>query len=526
MDLGTRHRAVHTAAGVPSTRQPSIVPYLGLRARTHGDAPFLTAVSRRGEPTTITYRQLDFLTSRIAARLSRELDLVPGEVVAVLPVNDASSVVGLLSLLRAGCAVLVLSPTDPVARLDEQVRARAATRVLRSPEVPDDVYPDAVTFPGIESVVEDEPTLTAAPEPLSDSLFFGTSGSTAASKLVAQSHRNIVANAESAGRHHDLRPGDVFLGCLPIHHVNGLHFTIFATLVNGTHAVLAHAFDPLRYPKLLERFRPRIASVVPTILEALLETWRNPSLPVGFDYFVSAAAPLTAVTARAVLDKWGARVLQGYGLTETTNFSTTMPTGLSDQEYRRLMVDVDTPSIGVSFDCNEVAVLDQDGRPVPPGGTGELCMRGSNVMNRYAGNAEATDEAFRHGWFHSQDLGVALEDAASGRTYFVITGRSKNIAKVGGESVSLDEMDRVLRAIPGVLDAACVRTPSRFLGEEIIAAVVLDQRVTEHEIRDHLRRSFAESVLPRRIARLDRLPRTSTGKIRRPDLAAYLTSER
>src|SRR6185436_14333281 len=110
-----------------------------------------------------------------------------------------------------------------------------------------------------------------------------------------------------------------------------------------------------------------------------------------------------ARTCGQVLDRLGVRVLQGYGLTETTNFSTTMPRGLSDARYRELMVDAAIPSIGVAVHGNEVAVLRPDGTRADPGEIGELCMRGHNVMLGYT-DPEATERVFEGGWFHSGDL--------------------------------------------------------------------------------------------------------------------------
>lgn len=150
-------------------------------------------------------------------------------------------------------------------------------------------------------------------DPWSDALYIGTSGSTAASKIVAQSHLNGAANAAGLIAHRCLRPGDRLLGCLPIHHVNGLHFTVFGALAAGAHVLLADVFHPFTYPRLLDGFQPRVASVVPSILEALHRSWRLPAPPPRLEYFVSAAAPLTAGIAGAVLDRIGVPVLQGYG---------------------------------------------------------------------------------------------------------------------------------------------------------------------------------------------------------------------
>jgi acyl-CoA synthetase (AMP-forming)/AMP-acid ligase II len=256
----------------------------------------------------------------------------------------------------------------------------------------------------------------------------------------------------------------------------------------------------------------------------LAGTWRGAGPPSELAYFLSAAAPLTARTARAVVDRLGVPVIQGYGLTETTNFSTTVPVDLPPATYRKLVLDADIPSIGTALDGNEVEVLTSGGEPADIGEVGEICMRGHNVMSRYAANPEATEEAFRGGWFHSGDIGFAVDDGAGSR-FFVVTGRAKNIAKVRGESVSLDEMDRVLRAVPEIVDAACVAIPHRLLGEEIVAAVVMSgSSGREVDLRRHLSATFSEAVLPRRIVTVESLPRTPTGKIRRRELAASVAS--
>ena len=503
----------------------SVLTYLERAAAERGDAPYLTVVAADGAVTTLSYRRLDRDTRRLAHWVARETGVPAAEPVGLLPVNDVASVLGLFGLLRAGHPVLMLNPADPPARLAQQRDALGVRVVLRGPRVADDQLPGSLLLPDPARLPDPSGTWTApAPEPGADVLYFGTSGSTAASKIVAQTHANAVANAEAVRRHHRLVPGDRLLGCLPVHHVNGVHFTLIGALAAGAHTVLAERFHPFDYPRLLERHRPRIASVVPSVLDALVESWRRPRLPGDFDYFVSAAAPLSAVTARAVWDRLGARVVQGYGLTETVNFSTTMPVDLDEAAYRRLMLRTDRPPVGVAVPGNEVAVLLPDGSPAAPGQIGEVCMRGHNVMSRYVGNAEATADAFRGGWFHSGDQGYVTVDEETGHRLHVLTGRLKNIAKVRGETVSLEEMERVLRQVPEVRDAACSTVPDPVTGESVVAAVVTSGEVPDTRLYAWLARHFAAAVLPSRITRMDRIPRTPTGKILRPQLRALLSA--
>jgi acyl-CoA synthetase (AMP-forming)/AMP-acid ligase II len=519
----------HTYGGAPFGSRlpiiPSIPDLLRRRARVQGAAPFVTEVSAGGEATTLTFAEAESRSAALAGWLRGEAGVRPGDVVGLIAANDLASITAVFAILRLGCSVLFLNRADPPARIAQQTGALAARVVVRSPAVHEAGGAAALPLRAGWAPAGGAPGAETPADPLADAFFFGTSGSTAASKLVAQAHYNAAVNAEAVRRHHRIGPRDVLLAVLPLHHVNALHLTLFGTLAGGAHVVFAHAFDPFGYARLLERFAPRIASVAPSLLEALLATWRGRALPGGFGYFVSAAAPLAARTARGVSERMGARVMQGYGLTETVNFSTTLPPDLSADAYRRLMLDAEIPSVGVALYGNEVAVLGPDGARVPPGVVGEVCIRGHNVMMRYAGNPEATAEAFRGGWFHTQDLGYETGAGAGARRYLVLTGRTRNIAKVRGESVSLDEMDRVMKGVPLVEDCAAVAVPDDLLGEKVVVGIVGPDPLSEAEVRAALAAAFPAAVLPRRIVRMDAIPRTPTGKILRPELARLLSAE-
>jgi acyl-CoA synthetase (AMP-forming)/AMP-acid ligase II len=495
------------------------------RVRVQHNDPCLTFVAGTGDALTLTYGELDRLSRRLAVWITRELDAASGTVFGLLPVADLDSAVAYVALLRAGCPVLVLNPGDPAQRVAQQTESLQPRAILAGPRVNVAEGLDAIRLPNPHSLPEPcTPWVDPLLDPDTDALYFGTSGSTAASKIVAQSHYNAAVNADAVSRHHGLRRGHRFLGCLPVHHVNGVHFSLLGTLASGAHAIIAEDFDMFQYPRLIETYRPHIASVVPSILELLAETWRRPAIPSDFRYFVSAAAALTTSTVRSVTDRFGVRVLQGYGLTETTNFSATMPRDLSESLYRRLALECDIPSIGSAFHGNEVAVLAPDGSVLPAGQQGEICMRGHNVMTRYVNNPQATEDAFADGWFHSQDLGFEIRDKDSGLSFFVVTGRTKNIAKVRGKAVSLEEMERSLCADPGVRDAACVAVADRFLGESLLALVVpRGDGAGDQELRARLAAQFDRVLLPAQFLRVAKIPRTATGKILRPELAAYVS---
>jgi acyl-CoA synthetase (AMP-forming)/AMP-acid ligase II len=518
--------AAHLFHGRPFGSEPVPVLVTALvhaQALRRGATPYLTAVSGRGVEQILSYRDLDLLSGRLAAWFRSRADAGLEKVIALSPTNDISSVLAIFALLRSGATMLLLNPTDPPARKQLQVDAAGAIAAFRGPGCDEALFPRSEMLPAADAL-PDAPFRPPVISPGACSFLIGTSGSTAASKLVAQMHANAAANAAAAVAHHRLTADDRFLGCLPIHHVNGLHFTLFANLSAGSHVILLEKFEPFSYLPLIERYRPRIASVVPSLLEALVAAHRGHELPDSFGYFVSAAAPLPATTARRVMQSLRRRIVQGYGLTETTNFSCTLPPDMSDVLYRRLVLDADIPSVGTALG-NEVAILAPDGTRLPSNTHGEICMRGHNVMRGYAGNDEATAEAFRHGWFHSLDLGFELQDPDDGRSYFVITGRAKNMVKVRGETVSLDEIDAALRSMPGVIDAACVARPHQLYGEVIVVAVVESEPLTDADIRAHLGRHLSPAAQPASIVRRSAIPRTATGKIRRGDLAEQLQTE-
>jgi acyl-CoA synthetase (AMP-forming)/AMP-acid ligase II len=490
---------------------PLIVDQVARHAAERPDSPWLIAPN---EDAQLTFAEAEERSASIAGWLLAQ-GLASGSLVTLAPRNDIASALALLGLLRAGICPLLVNPTEPKARLAE-ILAEFRTEALIAPSPASALVESSLVIP-------DKLTHSAAPalpiqRPMDAALLFGTSGSTSVSKIVRQSHLALSANAEALRRHHGLAPGVRLLGCLPVHHVNGCHFSLFATLWAGATTILLERFEIGSFHDAARAERPLLASVVPTILEALV--CDGTRMPEDFGYFVSAAASLASRTAQALNEQLGSRVLQGYGLTETTNFSCTMPRGLGDASYRRLTCDSEIPSIGPALFGNEVAALRPDGSRAGDGEIGEIAMRGFNVMLGYAGNRPATEDAFRDDWFHSGDLGYLRRDPVDGRDYLFITGRVKNIAKVMGLPVSLEEMERALLRLPGISDAACCAIPDRAMGDSVVAIVVAPAGIDRHRIDAFLEDWFSPFALPRRYVLVPAVPRSLTGKIIRRDVAS------
>jgi acyl-CoA synthetase (AMP-forming)/AMP-acid ligase II len=511
---------------VPAPEHATVTASLRRWAYAQPERPFLTWCSVEGETQVLTYGELDQRSRLLAATLVGELGghASRDAGLALVPGNDIPSVVAIFAALRAGIPCLLLAPTDPEPRLRSILARHSVAGVLRSPFLGEHVAGLAEAIPAASgpevAVAGDEPGPWPASRP---ALLFGTSGSTAASKLVVQSHRALTSNAEAMRRHHRMGPGTTVMGGLPIHHVNGVHLTLVAPLHAGAHVVLPQELSPFAYPSLLDTHRPHIASVVPSLVEAVVARSRGWRPTARLRYFVSAAAPLSQSLAQRVGQVLGMRVVQGYGLSETTNFSTMVPVDLSDDAYRAVALDAAIPSVGPPVHGNEVAILAEDGTVLGPGEQGEICMRGHNVMDGYAERPDLTAEAFRGGWFHSGDLGYWTAGPA-GKPFFHITGRSKNMAKVRGETVSLEEVERALLSIGSVVDAACVAVPHETWGEQIVALVVT-AAPDLLALRRELGRRLPAAAVPTDWRRLDAIPRTATGKLQRPRLVELVTTE-
>ncbi len=528
--LGPVHHLPGCPFGSGPVERTSIVGALARHARIRPDTPFLSELGDGAAAScrTFTYDQVHHRVQQRASLFTR-WGLQRGQRVGVLGSNSVEFVCAVLAVLEAGGVAVPLSPHDPQARIAANVEFTQVRWLLHDSAN----MALATSCPSVErtcslQAFEQEAAMLGEreqgeygpPKPTDAALIFFTSGTTAAPKAVVQSHYNVAQNAWGLAEHHGIEPGIRLLCILPLHHVNGLEFTCFAALVGGAHTVVSRGFDGLRFWSQVRAHGVHIISLVPNLLRMLADrpSLRGDPIPT-LRYAVSAAAPLSVDIARRVWERFGLRIVQGYGLSETTNFSCLLPTDLSDLEYERWMLGGQRPSVGPAMAGQEVQV--HDGQGVAPAGVeGEIVIRGHCVMSGYLHNIQATDEAFRGGWFHTGDLGYSLPDD-QGRHFIHVAGRLREIAKRSGAMVGLLEVDEVLASIPGVADAGTAAFVNSWVDEEIAAVVVLKDEATlsPEAIVDHCRRVLPFAAVPKAIDFVDAVPRTASGKIRRPEIS-------
>jgi acyl-CoA synthetase (AMP-forming)/AMP-acid ligase II len=349
-------------------------------------------------------------------------------------------------------------------------------------------------------------------DPAETALVLHTSGTTSRPKIVPLSHTNITASAYHIGQALALQPDDVCLNIMPLFHIHGLIGAVLSSLAAGATVSCTPGFNALKFFQWFDEVRPSWYSAVPTMHQAILtRAPRNAEIIKSGRLRVirSSSASLPPQVMTELEAVFGAPVIESYGMTEASHQMASNP----------LPPHPRYPGCVGLAAGPEVAIMDPDGKLLPPGSLGEIVIRGRNVTTGYENNPAANASAFTDGWFHTGDQGV-LDDNG----YLRLTGRLKELINRGGEKVSPLEVDTVLMDHPAVAQVVTFAMPHPMLGEDVAAAVVLREglAVDERELRAFAAERMADFKVPRRIVFLDEIPKGATGKLQRIGLAQKL----
>lgn len=466
-----------------------------------------------------TYADLWLQVGFLAEHLTNDLGLQAGDRIATLTGNTPETVFLYLAAWCLGVTVVPINITEDDDRI-AFILEHAKVAVAFAP--PEQAY-RVTACPVVTRLRYDHcqrGVFNQTLPPETEALIVYTSGTTGAPKGVVLEHQNLLADAQGIAAWHGFTATDRAMLVLPIHHVNGIVVTLMTPLFTGGSIVLNKKFSASRFWKTVAEEKCTWCSVVPTILAFLCET--HPSgvpVPPNFRHFICGAGPLTTDLAKRFHETFGARVVHGYGLSETTCYSCFLPPDLDLDTYAHWMWGCGFPSIGIPLPENEMAVHDESGQALPENTRGELVIRGVNVMRAYYLRPEANAAAFTHGWFRSGDEGF-WRRGDEGRPYFFITGRLKELIIRGGVNYSPLEIDEVLSAIPGIKAAMAVGFENNFYGEEIGAYVQLEPgaTLTDTEILAACRATLPFNKAPKVVVFGDTFPVTSTGKYQRVKL--------
>jgi acyl-CoA synthetase (AMP-forming)/AMP-acid ligase II len=489
-------------------------------------SPSHIAVAVSGDGPVISYDQLRQQVGALVAQLHK-LGLGRGDRIAMALPNGLEMIVSFLAASSVGAA----APLNPAYRLDE-FKFYLEDTGARALIVPPTGSDEARAAAGdqtliIEADLDGDGQVRfsssgmaggmAVPAPASDypgddetALVLHTSGTTSRPKRVPLSHTNLKISARNVAETYQLSAEDVSLCVMPLFHVHGLVASTLATLFTGGTVVVPPRFNPLSFWSTVRDHRASWYSAVPTIHQVLLARSRGGARPAGAEHlrFIrSCSAALPAQMMADLEERFGAPVLEAYGMTEAAHQMASNPLPPAARKPGSV-----GPGTAVS-----IAILDEAGNLLPAGSTGEVSIKGPNVFSGYEGNAEATAASFSNGWFRTGDQGFLDNDG-----YLTLVGRIKELINRGGEKISPREIDEALLTHPAVAEAVCFGVPDRVYGEGVAAAVVLKSEATEAELIAHCRGAIADFKCPGVIYIVEAIPRTATGKIQRRNVAAEI----
>ena len=372
-----------------------------------------------------------------------------------------------------------------------------------------------VQYSGIESLTFAKQTsvhLTPT-QPNSPAVLIYTSGTTGVPKGALLSHKNVLSGGRNTALAHEVVSTDISFCVLPLYHINAEMVSIASALVSNSCVVTVGKFSVSNFWQIIEKYQCTWFSVVPTIINYLLnddfdvKTLNLKNLRFGR----SASAPLSPEVHKKFEKTFNVKIIETMGLTETAaQILSNPPSGGKHG------------SAGKAYG-NEVRIIDDQGNYLSAGTTGELVIKGDNVLLEYFKNEEATTGAFsKDGYFLTGDLGVEDDEG-----FFFITGRKKELIIKGGENISPREIDDTLYKHNAVLEACTFGIEDDNYGEEISACVYLkdDLVANEAELLDLCKADLGEYKTPRQIIFVDEpLPKGPSGKIQRLKIASQYRS--
>ena len=344
------------------------------------------------------------------------------------------------------------------------------------------------------------------------SMVLHTSGTTSRPKIVPLSQRNLCASAASIARTLAFVPGDCGLNIMPLFHIHGLIAGVLAPLSAGSQVFCTPGFNALKFFAWMDEAKPTWYTAVPTMHQAIVSrASKNAEViarhPLRFMRSSSSSMPPQVIRELEMV--FHAPLIEAYGMTEATHQMTSNPLPPAARK---------PGSVGRAAGP-EVAIMGSDAALLPPGGIGEIVIRGANVTAGYENNPNANADAYSNGWFRTGDQGTMDDEG-----YVSITGRLKEIINRGGEKVSPREVDEILMDHAAVAQVVCFGMPHAKLGEEVAAVVVLreGQAATERELQAFVATRAADYKVPKKIVFMDEIPKGATGKLQRIGLAQKL----
>jgi len=460
----------------------------------------------------LSYQLLNEATARVAGLLESK-GVEPGDRVGIMLPNVPHFPVAFYGALRAGAVVVPMNVLlkgrevefylkDPEAKVvfawhdfaeaaEQGADAAGAEAILVKPGEFEQMLFEQEADHGVADRGGDD-----------TAVILYTSGTTGTPKGAELTHDNLLSNVDTIlSTLFEMHDDDVVLGALPFFHVFGLTCGLNSSVKAGAMLTLLPRFEPDRALEIFARDRVTIFQGVPTMYVAMLHAdTADEADTSSLRLCVSGGSAMPGEVLRSFEAKFGCKILEGYGLSETSPVAS-----FNHPDRERKVGSIGTPVAGV-----EMKVVDDDGNEVEQGEVGEIVIKGPNVMKGYWRKPDETGKAIVDGWFHTGDMAKVDEEG-----FFFIVDRKKEMILRGGYNVYPREIEEVLYEHPCVAEAAVVGVADDKMGEEVGAAVVLKkgEDVSADDLRAYVKERVASYKYPRPIWFVDELPKGPTGKI-------------
>jgi long-chain acyl-CoA synthetase len=487
-----------------------------------------------------TFSDLDGASDRLAAVLS-DRGVSRGDRVVVFMDNCWEAVVAIFAVMKAGAVLCPINPSTKAHKLawllshcrasaiilQDRLAASATAALAEAPSVKLTVMVGELNLPGFrDSIRFEEAIAESAARPLEAragidldlAMLIYTSGSTGLPKGVMITHQNAVASASSVISYLHNTADDIILNVLPISCSYGLYQVLMAARVGATLVLEKSFVFPYSVFEKMGAERATGLSIVPTIASTILQmkSFRPGAFP-HLRYITNAGSALPPSHAERLQELFpAAEIYSMYGMTECHRGTWLPPDQLRSRPG----------SVGIAIPNTEAYVVDDNGSKVAPGVIGELVIRGAHVMKGYWENRAATDSTLRPGpypWEKVLYTGDLFRSDEEGYLYFV--ARKDDVIKTGAQKVSPKEVENVIYALAGIVEAAVVGVPDPVLGMAIKAVVVVGPKAAlmPRDVIRHCAKHLEDFMVPKIVEFRDGLPKTESGKIKRRQVASEIS---
>ena len=486
------------------------------KARRFADKPFLFFEGAAGEREgPWSWAEFDRDVDR-AVHFLRERGVEPGDTVNLHLGNCPEFLLFWMAAAKIGAVMVPTNPVSTAAEMEYILAHSEARLAITEAQYAGALHSVRARCPRLGDVIECRPAASVlggmpdrAPDPAvqsSDEVSMQyTSGTTSKPKGVLLTHANYVYGGEVMAKAMRVGPEDRHLVVLPLFHAGAQLHAFLPMLLSGGSVALVERFSASRFVEQAIRYEATLAALFAGPIRMLLAQPRSERDRATRLRAVSYAQNITLAQWNEWHARFGARLMQIWGMTETMSLPLMHPLDLPPKPLAMGM-----PALG--YECR---VVDDDGRPVPPGTVGELVVAGIpgvTLMKGYFKNPQATAEALRDGWLHTGDQAVMDEDG-----WFFFVDRKKDMIKRAGENVSASEVEEVLKEHAAVFDAAVVGVADAVRDQAIKAYVILKEGAgaTDAELIAWCRARLSAFKVPEEVEFRDSFPRTSVGKIQK-----------